>query len=135
MRGLIVFLVVVGAVILFIFLLSKAKKGGENFSEKYVEKPVSESLRGLQAEAKENLVLIARKESAYYAETGRYATSLDQLNFYPPAGSRYKYTIDEATDRGFVARAYGNLDNDPTLDVWLIREDGKLENVVDDVSE
>ena len=32
----------------------------------------------------------------------------------------------------FDARAEGNIDTDPTIDVWVIKEDGKPLNIVDD---
>jgi len=38
-----------------------------------------------------------------------------------------------ATSTAFTAIAVGNIDNDPTLDVWSINQVGDLENPVNDV--
>lgn len=134
MRKLIIFLLLVGAIMLFFKILTEAHREGEKFAEKYVEKPINEALKAYQNEAKENLILIAKKEESFFAENGYYSNSLEALNFKAPSRSKYIYTIEKATEKVFVAKASGNIDNDPTIDIWIIREDGIPQNVVDDIS-
>ncbi len=108
-----------------------------------------------QAEARTNLRAIYDAEAAYHAEHGRYAASFAALDWRPEGVTRYTFFLgDEAVPPpatepaalppdvatyanrdGFQAAAVGNVDDDPTLDVWVIGDDGWLDNVVDDTLE
>ncbi|MGB9561509.1 MAG: hypothetical protein ACPL6C_01720 [bacterium] len=134
MKKILIFLLVLAGVILIIRLLVRTRRAGEEFSTKYIEKPTFEALKAYQAEAKENLMLIANKEQAFFSEYGHYTLSIDSLGFSPPIRSKYLYKIEMTTEKSFTARATGNIDNDKTLDEWVINENGVIQNVVDDIS-
>jgi type II secretory pathway pseudopilin PulG len=104
-----------------------------------------------QAEARSNLNAIHSAEKAYFAEHERYADSFDTLEWRPlddnytyylgdgviaPAGKRPEPLPSDvatfANREGFQAAAVGNIDEDPTLDVWVIGDDGWADNIVDD---
>jgi len=107
-----------------------------------------------QAEVRSNLNAIHTAETAYFAEHERYADSFETLEWRPFDDSSIRYTyhlgdsvippagarpeplpLDVATfanREGFQAAAVGNIDEDPTLDVWVIGDDGWADNVVDD---
>lgn len=109
--------------------------------------------RALQSEAQNNLRAIYTAESAHFAEHGRYADSFTALEWRPAElERRYTYFLGEdvlapsgesapalppdvatfANRDGFQAAAVGNIDADPTLDVWVIGDDGWTDHVVDD---
>jgi type IV pilus assembly protein PilA len=109
--------------------------------------------RARQSEAKNNLRAIYTAESAHFAEHGSYADSFEALEWRPSGGGRrYTYFLGEdvlpppgepaaalpfdvatfANRDGFQAAAVGNIDGDPTLDVWVIGDDGWTDHVVDD---
>jgi len=103
--------------------------------------------RSKQAECKANLRALWNAEQAYRIANGRYASSFKELEFTVPEGNRYAYLLSGAeilprdaryggppldvvremrkldlgvsSDR-FVAACIGNIDNDPTLDVWTV---------------
>ncbi len=105
-----------------------------------------------QTEAKNNLVAIHTGEIAYFAENNGYIDDFNAIGFAVSGSSqRYYYeigkssigalppgctasTLDQATQNNFIAVAIGNIDGDPTCDVWTINQDKVLTNVTNDVS-
>ena len=110
--------------------------------------------RAKQAECKMNLRNLAAAQVRYRAEHGQYATGFGALGFSVPAGNRYAYLlsdaevlpvdprygagridpVSEARRRGldlgagpdlFLAACIGNVDNDPTLDVWTVSSEDR----------
>ena len=105
-----------------------------------------------QTEAKNNLVAIHTGEIAYFAENNGYIDDFNAIGFAMSGSSqRYYYelgqanlgtlpqgctasTLDQVSATNFVAVAIGNIDGDPTCDVWTINEEKVLTNVTNDVS-
>ena len=105
-----------------------------------------------QSEAKSNLVAIHTGEVAYFAENNKYIDDFNAIGFGVTGSSqRYYYklgnsslgtmpagcsvsSLDSVTTSGFTAVAIGNIDGDPTCDVWTIDESKTLVNVTNDVS-
>ncbi len=108
--------------------------------------------RAKQSEAKSNLVAIHTGQIAYFAEYYKYVDDFNAIGFGVTGSSqRYYYeignsslgtippgctasTLDAVSQSGFTAVAIGNIDGDPTCDVWTINEGRNLVNVVNDVS-
>ena len=68
---------------------------------------------------------IVRLERMYYADHDRYSDSVSDIGFSPMQPLRYYNipTIDPISNPNkFTARAEGNIDGDPDLDIWLINE-------------
>ncbi len=85
-------------------------------------------------EARTELTNIRTLEAFYYAENMEYG-SLTSIGWEKPAGNtRYTYSLEHSATT-FLARAEGNLDNDPTIDVWTIDQDDMLNHLVDDTME
>jgi type IV pilus assembly protein PilA len=105
------------------------------------------SARSKQSECKYNLKQIFTAEKAYFGEHDRYTTSAKDLDFHLERGNRYGYLLGDVLqpdlqkfpklrevsasdvpfpvgvfgkcpDCTFVGACAGNLDDDPTLDVW-----------------
>lgn len=111
--------------------------------------------RAKQSEAKMNLKAIYNAEQSSYAENGSFATTFEAMGWVQYDEARYTYYIGsdviESTKQppealppgvesyvnaeGFRAVAVGNIDGDPTLDVWVIDHENRLENVINDIVE
>ena len=84
--------------------------------------------RARTTEAKRELGSIRTLEESYRAEYDLYATSLPNVGWTTPAGTKkYDYTITGAGATVFTARARGDIDGDTSdYDVWTINQDGTL---------
>lgn len=87
-------------------------------------------------EAQLALSEIKRLERIYFGEHDRYSSSISEIGFSPMPPLRY-YKIKEPIDMsssppGFTARAEGNLDSDPDLDIWSINDAGILTHIAED---
>ena len=109
----------------------------------------------LQAEAKANLGAIYISEIAYFAEHNNYGSTFEELYWLPDGSTNYAYFIGDDVVQaanggpyslpyevnvdvrlnGFAAAAVGNIDNDDTLDVWIIDENKNLNNIINDLSD
>jgi type IV pilus assembly protein PilA len=105
-----------------------------------------------QSEARQNLAMIYTEQAGYRAEHDRYASDFDEIQWKPAGTTRYAYFLPGqalqpriggpfelpadvkpyAGKNGFMAVAVGNVDNDATLDVWVITEQKELKNLVND---
>ena len=105
-----------------------------------------------QTEARSNLTALHTAEIAYFAENNGYIDDFNAIGFGVSGSSqRYYYelgnaslgtvppgctasTLDVVTATSFTAVAIGNIDGDPTCDVWTIDDQKVLTNVTNDVS-
>ena len=110
-----------------------------------------------QSEAKINLKGLFTSEAAYFSERGSYADRFTDIGWEPTAGPKGKNsytfyltpneklpvgsqqllpseTVPFVENDKYLAVAVGNIDSDPTLDVWAINQDGNLQNLINDVS-
>jgi Domain of unknown function (DUF4190) len=108
--------------------------------------------RSKQSECKVNLRALWTAEQDYQIRNGRLATSFAELEFAVPAGNRYAYLLSgtEVLPRDaryggppldiasevrklelgvgrdrMLAACIGNIDQDPTLDVWTISSESR----------
>lgn len=79
---------------------------------------------------------IRRLERLYYEENERYSSSLSDIGFSPMQPLRYYQIIIEPISDSdparYTARAEGNIDRDPGLDIWTINEGGTITHVDED---
>ncbi len=75
--------------------------------------------------------------NSYYIPAGPASAAtpnaLDAIWIEIMADARYTYTIVGGAD-DFTATATANIDDDPTIDTWVIDNNGVLVNTVDDVT-
>jgi type IV pilus assembly protein PilA len=95
-----------------------------------------------RTEVKSNLEAIFKAEIAYFGEFNTYSTSFSIIRWIPVGVSRYTYTVGSeyygkslasnpepaivaagADALSFSAYGWGNIDTDPTIDTWHIRQD------------
>ncbi len=85
-------------------------------------------------EAQIALKEIVRLERMYYIDHDRYSGSISDIGFSPMQPLRYyKIIIEPISDPNkFIARAEGNIDGDPDLDIWLINEKDIIIHLAED---
>jgi prepilin-type N-terminal cleavage/methylation domain-containing protein len=104
-----------------------------------------------QSEAKQLLKQIYTMQRTYRQANGMYGDNGLTVAPDVPAGTRggvftfpeigveimegnlYGYTVTAAVDV-FTATATADLDDDPTVDTWVIDQDGMLSNTINDVN-
>ena len=109
--------------------------------------------RAKQAEAKTTLQSLHAAYRTAQMERGDPPEDLEALGFVPPEKRRYAYFYanevvqpkeggpyalpSEGPELGdeVIAVAVGNIDSDPTLDVWTIDTEGQAQNVVNDLEQ
>ncbi len=109
--------------------------------------------RSKQAEAKANLKAIHMAAKSFELDKNERARDFAEMGFSPERRRRYTYfyrqdviagdldgrkeipanLLEGPTVKGAEAIAVGNIDNDPTLDVWTISTDGTLDHPQDDL--
>ena len=78
------------------------------------------------SEARTILSGIYTAEEAYFAEMNTYSISTDETGFEPASEPKYyKWNVLYVDDYGFLAVCWGNLDEDPFIDVWIGHEDDR----------
>jgi len=76
-----------------------------------------------QDEAMTILVGIYDAEAAYFAEHGCFEADPERIGFAPKRRPRYyTWAVVHAGCGGYIARAWGNLDDDDALDIWEITD-------------
>ncbi|MFT3838656.1 MAG: hypothetical protein QM723_16880 [Myxococcaceae bacterium] len=113
--------------------------------------------RSKQTECKANLKAIYVAEKAFFEDSKKYSSSFKEIGFDPMTPhQRYSYFLTEtevlpakepdaigaasalqqlqergvtvgATDTGFTAACIGNIDSDPTQDMWSISSDERTD--------
>jgi len=91
----------------------------------------SQDYAARQLEAQDMLMLVYQREESYHNRYGSYTYKFDSLDVVPH-GTYYKLRVLDVRIGHFEVKAEGNIDKDPTIDVWLITEDGKPQNLVND---
>jgi type II secretory pathway pseudopilin PulG len=95
-----------------------------------------------QAEAKDLLRQIYEEEvlcraGGGYADLGvtcKAGETFTGLGLTIPPGAQYIYSIS-GNSGGFTAKATANIDDDSTIDEWIVTENGRVKCVTNDVKE
>ncbi len=72
---------------------------------------------------------VSRFINGTYAVHGQWAN----ISGWKETVGPYTFSITASTATTFTAQASGNIDSDPTLDVWTVNQDGTLTNTTNDV--
>ena len=125
---LILLLIVAGYMIYNYFFAEKVRK---KFNKN--EGLTTQDFAARQQEAQDMLRDLYQKEESFHARFGHYTYKYDSLGVASGNGTYYTMKVKDASTSYFEARADGNIDNDGTKDVWTIKEDGRLNNLVNDL--
>jgi hypothetical protein len=98
---------------------------------------LQQSFESDQSEVIHILQQINIMERAYHQENGVYLACPDNNSFTIlgmeiPDNAVYEYSVVLAED-GFISTATANLDEDPTLDIWISNEGSYIACTSDDV--
>ena len=93
------------------------------------------ALEAKQSDAQVQLRAIYLAEEFYHSRYNTYTNNTAYLTGWKDTAGPYTFSIVNATTDSFTARAVGNLDGDPTLDIWEINETGTLNHVSDDAQD
>lgn len=89
-----------------------------------------------QVEAKAQLNYVCNLQANHFQEHGVYTMDLDKLGFMQQDGdgSSFWIEIGRADSVEFIARAVAvkDFDRDGQMNIWEIRKDCKLEEIVED---
>lgn len=129
----IIAIVLFGYIVYINFIASPTKKAAKEVENKVFEQPYSQTKAAKRVEAKQLAQMLINKQDEYFAINGKYASDIRDLKFVPRLGGRYKAKVISADENDFLIEIRGNIDNDPTEDVWDVTKDG-FRNVVDDIS-
>lgn len=118
-------------------------------------KPLDNSRPLPQKEAQINLENVFAVQIALFGEMNKFGTNFKEVYWRPEGRTHYAYFLPEETlqpdvggpyelpegirpevsEKSFVMVAAGNLDDDPTLDIWTINEHKELKHLVNDLGE
>lgn len=106
-----------------------------------------------RTESKSNLEAIYKAQLSYFGEYDRYSNDFNVIRWRPEGVSFYTYSMGAGTlglplaqnpqpasitpfanDNSYAAYAWGNIDNDNTVDIWHIDESKVLTADADDLS-
>jgi hypothetical protein len=115
-------------------------------------------LRRVQTECRANLSALLAAQSGFYERTGRFAVNARELGFSPALDGGYRYLFENSSrsdvlsirnglnagvplagnvapgvsgrcpDCSFVAACIGQIDEDPTHDVWSVSSRERITN-------
>lgn len=98
--------------------------------------------RARQTEAKNMLHSLYMSQQIYKSLNDKFTDSITELDIDIPQESIYKYTIiiedssiTDASSSEYIIQAEGNIDDDDTVDRWIIDSSKKINNTIDDVLE
>ena len=95
-------------------------------------------MKSRQTEAQLLLKQYFQMQQAYYTQNNTYAKSLKELPQMNIIGDDkkmiYTYKIKNASPSEFIITASGNIDRDDFQDVWQVDQDGKIENIKNDLN-
>jgi type IV pilus assembly protein PilE len=87
-----------------------------------------------QSDAQAQLAAVRQAEEIYKFQYGSYTTTTGSLSGWLGTKGYYTFSVIAANATTFTARASGNIDQDTTVDVWTMDQDGTLTNVTNDVN-
>jgi type IV pilus assembly protein PilE len=91
-------------------------------------------MRSKQVRAKSGLVAVVQAQEIYRFSNGAYADTISSLVGLggPASLGEYRFSILEADEESFVARATGDINGDRVDDdAWTITQDGMLTHTLD----
>jgi len=89
---------------------------------------MSYQCKAKQSEAKSNLGAIKVQQEAYFAEYDKYGSTTTGVGFSTKGTARYLYSMSGVTATLYQSVATGNVDDDATLDKWMMDQALNLTN-------
>jgi len=87
--------------------------------------------KAMQAEAQMLLRQIYTMQRTYYRLNMSYADNMNDMGMTLPGNVKYSYRIN-VNGSGWTCSATANLDNDATIDKWIVDQSGNVRCETDD---
>lgn len=89
--------------------------------------------KAMQVEAQMLLKQIYTMQRTYYRLHKSYTDNLNDMGMTLPGNVQYSYRIN-VNGSGWTCAATANLDNDATIDRWIVDQSGSVRCATDDAS-
>jgi len=95
--------------------------------------PSQTQVKAYQVEAQQLLRQIYNMQETYYAAHREYGSDFESIGVSIPRSAHYRF---ELTARGttWSCRALANLDQDDTMDTWVVDQSGRITCATDDAT-
>jgi hypothetical protein len=87
--------------------------------------PASSRAKALQVEAQQMLRQIYSMQQTYYAINKQYGADFASLGIEIPPTARYRYQLT-ARGSSWNCNATANIDQDATIDTWIVDQSGRV---------
>lgn len=95
--------------------------------------PAQSEVKAEQVEAQLMLQQVYTMQEMYYATHMQYGASLSAIGVAVPSSARYRYSLS-STGSTWRCQATANLDQDPTVDSWIVDQSGGVACTTDDAT-
>jgi protein involved in sex pheromone biosynthesis len=95
--------------------------------------PSNAKSKAMQVEAQMLLKQIHTMQNAYYKTSKSYTDNLIDMGMTLPANVKYSYHVN-LNESGWTCSATANLDNDDTIDRWIVDQSGRIHCSTDDAT-
>ncbi len=89
--------------------------------------------KALQVEAQQLLKQIYTMQRTYYRIHKSYTDNLNEMGMTLPGNVNYSYRIS-VNGSGWICAATANLDNDATIDRWIVDQNGRVSCATNDAT-
>ena len=89
--------------------------------------------KAMQVEAQMLLKQIYTMQRTYYHVHNNYTDNLYDMGMSLPGNVKYSYRIN-INESGWTCTARANLDNDDTIDKWIVDQSGSVHCATDDAT-
>jgi len=101
--------------------------------DKIGDAPSRAKSKAMQSEAQMQLKQIYTMQETYYRVNMTYTDDLNEMGISIPGNANYSYFIS-ANGNGWTCEATANLDNDATIDRWVVDQSGSVRCAADDAT-
>ncbi|MFQ5607045.1 MAG: hypothetical protein ACE5GA_03790 [Candidatus Zixiibacteriota bacterium] len=95
--------------------------------------PSRAKVKAAQVEAQQLLRQISAMQRTYYRTFKRYSSDLNEIGVTLPSNAAYRYDL-RASGSSWSCTATANLDNDATVDRWVVDQGGRISCATNDAT-
>ena len=95
--------------------------------------PAGSRSRALQVEAQQTLRQIYTMQQTYYSVHKQFGADFTSLGMKIPSSARYRYQLT-ARGSSWNCSATANIDQDATVDTWVVDQSGRITCATNDVT-
>jgi len=120
-----------GYALIALLVLAWASGCSPTQQENIASAPSVAKMKAEQVEAQLLLNQIFKMQEAYHAANRRYASNLNDIGVTIPSSARYRFAVT-SSEAAWSCDATANLDQDATIDRWVVDQTGRVTCATDD---